>query len=350
MKCYFKKYTLQFKNPGGTSRGVLTTKTSYFIFLETIEKIAIGECNRFTNLAFDDRINYEEKLAEICQRLPNEKENILEDLKDWPSIYFGVEMLLKDWNNGGQRILFPNVIGKEGFSIPSNGLIWMGSTDFMFEQIKIKLKEGYTSIKLKIGAVDFNKELELLAFIRKQFSEDEVELRVDANGAFNIHEAKEKIKQLSDYRINYIEQPIKAGQWQEMAALTENTPIKIALDEELIGIIDDEQQQQLINTIQPQLLILKPALIGGFEGSTRWKKLIEQQGGSWVITSALESNIGLNAIAQYTALGYTNYAQGLGTGQLFTNNFPSPYTVDSKGLHYHTNKKWDLNLLLNNES
>lgn len=346
MNCYFKKYTLQFYKPGGTSRGVLLSKDSYFIICEEDGKKAYGECNLFTGLSYDDRAGYDGKLKEVCKRLPVEKEKILSELSEWPSIYFGVEMVLKDIENGYRQIIFPQVINEHGFSIPINGLIWMGERQEMMAQVVSKLEAGYKSIKLKIGAIDFETELELIRFIRKQFNANDVEIRLDANGAFGLNEAIEKLKRLSDYDISYLEQPIKAGQWEQMAALIEKSPIKIALDEELIGVTNTEQRQALVKTILPQLLILKPALVGGFAAADEWKRLIEEKGGSWVITSALESNIGLNVIAQYTALGWSGYAQGLGTGQLYTNNFPSPYTVDAQGLHYHTNRNWDFSLLL----
>lgn len=345
MICYYKKFNLHFKKPGGTSRGVLLDKSTYFIFLEEDGKTAYGECNLFTNLSCDDRPGYEEKLQDICNRLPEEKHKLLEELNDWPSIYFGVETVLKDWKNGSQQIIFPQAIGDNGFSIPTNGLIWMGPKEEMKQQIVNQLKRGYTSIKLKVGAIDFESELELISYIRKEVSSEEVEVRLDANGAFALTDVMEKIKRLSELDISYIEQPIQAGNWEEMATVCEKSPIKIALDEELIGVQNKEQRQKMIRTISPQLLILKPALIGGFKAANEWKKLIEDQGGSWVITSALESNIGLNAIAQYTALDWSEYAQGLGTGQLFTNNFPSPYTVDAKGLHYHLHQKWDFSSL-----
>lgn len=345
MHCSYQLYFLRFKIPGGTSRGVLKEKETYIIRLKEGGKTAYGECNLFRGLSYDDRVGYEEKLNEICTRLPKEGKSVLLDLQEWPSIYFGVETLLKDWENDAKQVLFPKSIGTQGFRIPTNALIWMGEKEDMLSQIKARLEEGNTSIKLKIGAIDFETELELIRFIRKQFTAQEVEIRVDANGAFGFEEAKEKIKRISEFEINYIEQPIKAGQWQEMAALAENTPVKIALDEELIGIQTTEARTQLMNTISPQMLILKPALAGGFTACDEWKKLIENNGGSWVITSALESNIGLNAIAQYTALDVSEYAQGLGTGQLYTNNFPSPYTVDAQGLHYHVDKKWDFSLL-----
>jgi o-succinylbenzoate synthase len=345
MHCYYKKYTLHFKIPAGTSRNTLHTKDTYFIFLQNGNKTAIGECNLFAGLSYDDRPEYENKLAEICQRLPFEKEGCLNELKIFPSICFGVETVLKDYNNGCKQQIFPEVINEDGFSVPINGLIWMGTQASMQQQIAQKLDAGYTSIKLKIGAIDFETELALIKYIRKQFPEKEVEVRLDANGAFNPLEAIEKLNKLAEFNISYIEQPIMAGQWQEMAKLVEKSPIKIALDEELIGIITEEKQTALLQTIQPDLLVLKPALIGGFDACTAWKKKIKAIHGDWVITSALESNIGLNAIAQYAALEHCNYAQGLGTGQLYTNNIPSPYTVDAKGLHYHTNKSWNFSIL-----
>lgn len=346
MKCYFKKHTLNFKQASGTSRGVLRTKDTYFIIMQNDERIALGECNNFKGLAYDDRAGYEQKLQKVCDRLAHEREAILPELKEWPSIQFGVETLLRDWEHGGRKVIFPEAIQKDGFQIPTNGLIWMGDKDFMYQQIKDKLAENYTSIKLKIGAIDFKTELELIQFIRKQFTAEEVEIRLDANGAYSYDEALEKLKILSEYGINYIEQPIKAGQWQEMAALCEQSLIDIALDEELIGIIDSSEKVNLLETISPQLLILKLALIGGFSSADEWKNLVENQGGDWVITSALESNVGLNAIAQYTALSPSQYAQGLGTGQLYTNNFDSPYTVDADGLKYHIDKSWDLSPIL----
>lgn len=346
MECFFKKYTLHFKKPGGTSRGVLRDKDTFFIFLKDKNKIAIGECNRFAGLSFDDWEGFEQQLKKVCLLLPNQMEEMLAELTNWPAIRFGVETLLKDWENGGCRIIFPESMPESGFTVPINGLIWMGPEEEMKKQIILKLRAGYTSIKLKIGAIDFQSELDLLKYIRKQFTSEEVEIRVDANGAFTFGEAKEKLEKIAPYEISYIEQPIKAGRWQEMAALCETTPIKIALDEELIGIIDSAQKEKLIETIKPQLLVLKPALVGGFSESDTWKKLIRKAGGDWVITSALESNIGLNAIAQYAAKDSSGYAQGLGTGQLYTNNIPSPFTVDAQGLHYHKNKGWDFSFIL----
>jgi len=346
MRCYYSKYILHFRTPGGTSRGVLKDKITYFIFLEVNGKVAIGECNLFHGLSYDDRSGYEEKLKQVCKRLPEEREGVLSALDEWPSIYFGVETLLKDLNGGCNRILYPEVISDKGFTIPTNALIWMGSHDEMMRQILDKLKAGYSSIKLKVGAIDFKAELELIRYIRREFSCDEVEIRLDANGAFPVHDALDKLNQLARYEIHYIEQPIKAGQWQEMAAIVEKAPFKVALDEDLIGLIEPSQKAALMNTVKPHMLILKPALIGGFASSDEWMKAVESQGGEWVITSALESNIGLNAIAQYAMTKHCLYPQGLGTGMLFTNNIPAPYSVDTKGLHFHPDKYWDLSQIL----
>lgn len=345
MKCDFKKYTLQFKKPGGTSRGILYNKDTYILRVKDGMHTAYGECNLFKKLSYDDREGYEDELAGACRLLPREKERLPAALADWPSIQFGVETVLKDLANGCRQVIFPESIVDGGFTIPINGLIWMGSKEEMKARLVTKLEAGYTSVKLKIGAIDFETELALLRDIRQQFSPDEVEIRVDANGAFGFEEAKEKIKRISDYAVHYIEQPIKAGQWQEMAALAADSPVAIALDEELIGIRTTEQRKKLIDTIIPQVLILKPALIGGFGACEEWERLIGDRGGEWIITSALESNIGLNAIAQYTAGKHPEAAQGLGTGQLFTNNFPSPYTVDAKGLRYRHSKNWDFSAL-----
>ncbi|MBS1775843.1 MAG: o-succinylbenzoate synthase [Bacteroidetes bacterium] len=346
MNCFFKKYTLQFKQPSGTSRGELRKKDTYYLILQDEKQFSIGECNRFSGLSFDDRDGYEEKLTETCKRLIQQEPEIDLSLANWPSIRMGVETVLLDWQNGCKQIIFPAAFKKGTFTVPINGLIWMGSFDEMKKQILEKLKAGFSSIKLKIGAIDFETELSLLSFIRKQFNEKEVEIRLDANGAFSFTEAKEKLQRLAQYNISYIEQPIKAGQWQEMARLVEESPVVIALDEDLIGLVNQDDQNRLLSTVKPPMIILKPALIGGFKASDHWKKKITEMGGEWVITSALESNVGLNAIAQYAATEQNKWAQGLGTGQLYTNNIPSPYTVDANGLHYQSSQAWDFSTLI----
>lgn len=348
LRCSYQKYILRFIKPGGTSRGVLREKETWIISLfddADKSKIAFGECGLFRGLSIDDRPGYEEKLAEVCKRLPHEKEEILPELTLWPSIYFGVEMVLKDWINKGDHILFKSDFteGKSGIHI--NGLIWMGSKESMMGQIKDKLAQGFSCLKMKLGAIDFESELEILQFIRKQFSFKEIELRVDANGAFLAKEALEKLKRLSVYDIHSIEQPIRAGQIAEMAELIEKSPIPIALDEELIGIIDGRAKQKLLEILSPPYIILKPTLVGGFAGSEEWIQLTEKQGGNWWITSALESNIGLNVIAQFTATKNNPLPQGLGTGQLYSNNFDSPLRIHKGKLFLDKTIQWNFNHL-----
>ena len=221
----------------------------------------------------------------------------------------------------------------------------MGDRQFMKAQIKEKIAQGFRCLKMKIGAIDFESEIELLASIRKEFSIKDIELRVDANGAFKSSEALEKLKILSSYNLHSIEQPIKQGQFQEMALLCEQSPLPIALDEELIGVFDVTKKKELLHIINPQYIILKPSLVGGFKGSFEWLDIANEFDIGWWVTSALESNIGLNAIAQWTATLKSSMPQGLGTGSLFTNNFDSPLEVNNGGLYYNKNKNWNFNLI-----
>ena len=344
MHARYVKYILQFKRPGGTSRGILHTKETWFLILEDQGKQGVGECALFRGLSADDRPDYEAKLLWVCKNITLGKEKLLEQLNDLPSIRFGLEQAFLTLENQGSFQLFPSDFTLGKADIPINGLIWMGSEAFMKEQIEAKLKEGFTTLKLKIGAIDFEAELGLLRFIRNNFKAGDIEIRVDANGAFSPDEALGKLKRLSDFDLHSIEQPIQAGHWQEMAALCEQTPLPIALDEELIGIYGDEDKETLLRTIQPQFIILKPALIGGFESSEQWIRVAEKYNAGWWITSALESNVGLNAIAQFTGSRGVTMPQGLGTGGLFTNNFESPLEVNQGFLHFNQAKQWDFNL------
>ncbi len=344
MKATYQKYTLNFKQPSGTSRGILRTKETFFLFISDKNKQGVGECGLFRGLSIDDVPNYEEKLQWLCNNINQEKEKLLVELAQFPSIQFGLEQALLSLNSADKFELFPSEFTKGNVSIPINGLIWMGSEQFMHRQIKEKLKSGFTTIKMKIGAIDFNAELALLKFIRKEFTSKEIELRVDANGAFYHKEALEKLKRLSDFELHSIEQPIKQGQWQEMARLCEDTPLPIALDEELIGIFNVTKKEEMLQTIKPQYIILKPSLVGGFRGSNEWIQIAKKMNIDNWITSALESNVGLNAIAQYTFSLNVTMPQGLGTGSLFTNNFESPLEVKNGALYYHNNKQWNFNL------
>ncbi|CAA0168326.1 o-succinylbenzoate synthase [Tenacibaculum maritimum] len=338
----YHKYLLNFKRPSGTSRGILNTKETWFLVIHQHGKQGIGECGLFRGLSIDDRPDYEEKLRWTCKHIHKGVAFLLEALYEFPSIQFGVEQAFLSLKGQHQFDLFPSrfTAGKEG--IPINGLIWMGDKSFMQAQIKEKLKSGFRTLKMKIGAIDFATELTLLKSIRKEFSSKEITLRVDANGAFKPLEALEKLKRLSALDLHSIEQPIAQGQWQEMAMLCEKTPLPIALDEELIGVFSYEKKQQCIATIQPQYIILKPSLVGGFKGTKEWISVADNHRIKNWITSALESNIGLNAIAGFTHTLQNELPQGLGTGSLFINNFESPLEVVNGALRYDPMKKWQV--------
>lgn len=342
----YNKYTLNFKNPSGTSRGVLNTKETYFLILKNEESFGVGECGLLRGLSIDDRPDYEAELEGVCENIAFgvSEEDLYEALQEFPSIQFGVETAFKSLHSKNPFELFPSEFTRGKASIPINGLVWMGDKVFMKEQISEKLKQGFSCIKMKIGAIDFKTEIELLKSIRKEFSTSEVELRVDANGAFSPKKALEKLKVLSDLKLHSIEQPIKQGQWQEMARLCEETPLPIALDEELIGVFSKEEKIELLETIKPQFIILKPSLIGGFSGSDNWINLAEKFNAGWWITSALESNVGLNAISQYTFTKNSKLPQGLGTGSLYTNNIDSPLEVSNGKLKYNPSIEWNFNI------
>jgi len=344
MTASYKKYLLKFKRPSGTSRGVLTEKETWFLKISHGDNFGIGECGILRSLSYDDRPDYEEKLKWVCNNINIGQEMLWEELREFPSIQFGVEMAFKSLRSKDPFLLFPSAFTSGEKAIPINGLIWMGDKQFMKKQISEKIEAGFSCIKLKIGAIDFETELDLLDAIRSNFSEDEIELRVDANGAFAPKEALKKLELLSKYQLHSIEQPIKQGQVEEMAILCRKTPLPIALDEELIGVIDVTEKENLIQTINPQYAIFKPSLIGGFRGTEEWKSICETNGVKWWITSALESNVGLNGIAQYTFTLDSDLPQGLGTGGLYTNNFESPLNVENGTIKYNPSKNWEFNL------
>ncbi len=345
MKASYKKYILDFKRPSGTSRGVLTQKETWFIIIEDQGKRGIGECGILRGLSIDDVPNYEAKLQWVCSNIRLGKEALWHALKEFPSIQFGIEQAFLSLQAKRTFELFPSDFIEKGNPIPINGLIWMGDEAFMHEQIAQKLAQGFRCIKMKIGAIDFGREIAMLKSIRSTYSREQIELRVDANGAFSVEEALAKLEILASLDIHSIEQPIKPGNPQAMQFLCAKTPLPIALDEELIGVFDTEKKATLLQTIQPQYIILKPSLIGGFKGSKQWIDLAEKYGIGWWITSALESNIGLNAIAQWTYLLHSTMPQGLGTGSLYTNNLKSPLTVAKGNLYYDNNQKWQPNLI-----
>ncbi|AXG71881.1 L-Ala-D/L-Glu epimerase [Kordia sp. SMS9] len=342
MKAAYHKHILDFKRPSGTSRGVLKQKETWFIRLNDGEKQGIGECGILRSLSIDDVPEYEEKLRWTCQNIHIGEEALLKELIEFPSIQFGVEQAFRSLHSISPYLLHPSTFteGKEAINI--NGLIWMGDADFMKSQIKDKLEAGFSCIKMKIGAIDFETEIELLKSIRNEYSVNDIELRVDANGAFSPENALEKLKRLSALDLHSIEQPIKQGQFSAMAQLCEVTPLPIALDEELIGVFHHTEKKKILETIQPQFIILKPSLVGGYAGSNEWISLANQQNIDWWITSALESNIGLNAIAQWTHTLQSKLPQGLGTGSLYTNNFESPLVIQNGALHYNSELPWNV--------
>jgi len=340
LKATYHKYILEFKVPSGTSRGVMTHKETWFIIIENDQKKGIGECGILRGLSCDDRTDYEEKLAWACANIHLGMDQLWESLIEFPSIQFGIEMAFQSLASENPFLLFPSEFTKSQKSIPINGLIWMGNEDFMKQQIETKLAEGFHCLKLKIGAIDFDEELKLLSQIRQNFTSEQVEIRVDANGAFDKTEALNKLNQLSGFKLHSIEQPIQKNNTDSMSELCKTSPIPIALDEELIGVFSMEEKEQLLEKIKPQYIILKPSFVGGFRGTNEWILLAEKLHIKWWITSALESNIGLNAIAQWTYLKQNKMPQGLGTGALFTNNFDCQLEVSSGQLWFNKDKEF----------
>ena len=327
-RIHIEPRTLHFKQPAGTSRGVYTTRRVWYLHLTSDSqpgREGIGECAPLPNLSCDDLPHYEQLLSSLCQEAAQSGIDY-ERLRPYPSILFGLETAFRHFERGTASLWdTPFSRGEQG--IPINGLIWMGSYTHMLAQIEAKMQAGFRCIKLKIGAIHFEEELSLLKIIRRHFSAKEIELRVDANGAFSPAEALEKLKRLSELDLHSIEQPIRAGQWDSMARLSQLSPLPIALDEELIGVHSKSRKKELLETIHPQYIILKPSLHGGLRGSQEWIAAASQLGIGWWITSALESNIGLNAIAQWCATLHNPLPQGLGTGALFTDNIPMPLEV-----------------------
>ena len=348
LQANFQKHTLEFKQASGTSRGILRLKESWFIVLknEKTWQWGIGECGLLKGLSADDRPDYKEKLKEVCNNISNLNYWLDEGLLEFPSIQFGLEMAWTSYQAKDKFQLFPSEFTEGKKSIPINGLVWMGEEDFMRQQIEDKIAQGFDCVKMKIGAIDFDTEIELIKNLRKRFSKNEIEIRVDANGAFQAGEAAlQKLNTLAKLDIHSIEQPIKQGQIEEMEDLCCKTPLPIALDEELIGVFEKEKKEELITFIQPQYIILKPSFVGGFRGAQEWIDAASRYDIPWWITSALESNVGLNAIAQWTFSLGNEMHQGLGTGGLYTNNFPSPLFVKEGALHFDPKEKWDLQLL-----
>ena len=330
LKVTVSERVLHFKQPAGTSRGVYTTRKSWFVHLSDGEREGVGECAPLPDLSCDAIPNYGEVLQGFCDDVCRTGQIDYEALRPYPSMLFGLETALLDLRSQESGVLFDTAFSRGEVGIPINGLVWMGSYEEMLQRMEEKLEKGFGCVKLKIGAIDFERELDLVKRIRQRFSFHDVELRLDANGAFPYEEALYKLELLSQYAIHSIEQPIRQKQWAFMAELCRESPLPIALDEELIGVNDPEMKSHMLGIIKPRYIVLKPSLHGGMAGCREWIAAAKEMGiGSW-ITSALESNIGLNAIAQFTSDVYGDdirMPQGLGTGQLFTDNIPMPLEI-----------------------
>ena len=343
MKAFCFKHILNFHNPSGTSRGVLNQKVSWFIVIFRGNKKGIGECSLIKGLSPDPGADYEQTLKRVCENISDGFTILSKKLDSYPSILFGLETAFRSLESSNSQLLFKSDFTNNMGSIPINGLIWMGQKSFMISQIKEKIDSGFDCVKIKIGSLDFKTELELIKNIRKEYSSKDIEIRVDANCAFAFSDALEKLKKLSEFSLHSIEQPIKTRHWENMSFLCENSPLAIALDEELIGLQDGDKER-MIKNVQPKYIILKPSLLGGLEKCEDWIEIANKNKIKWWATSALESNIGLNAIAQWVYQKGTKMKQGLGTGKLFSNNILSPYIIKKGSLKYSTENKWDLKI------
>ena len=338
MKCTIQiyPYRLIFRRPAGTSRGVYVRRDVWYLYLTSDDypgRVGIGECAPLPNLSCDDFVDYEKRLRQCCDHVEQTGSIDFEQLRSFPSILFGFETAFAHLLSGSYSF-HGNAFNRAQCGIPIKGLVWMGSYDYMHQQIQQKIANGFHCIKLKIGAIDFDEELELIKTIRAHYSADSIEIRVDANGAFSKDNALDKLYKLSKYDIHSIEQPIAMGQWEDMAQLVKESPLPIALDEELIGINDLIKKRKLLDEIRPHYIILKPSLHGGVFGGNEWICEAEKRSIGWWVTSALESNIGLNSIAQWCSTLCNKMPQGLGTGGLFSNNIEMPLKLKGSRLWF----------------
>ena len=345
MKAYFFKHNLEFNIPSKTSRDVLYNKPSWYLVIKNHNRIGVGECSIIPGLSLDRLNHIETKLDYICKQISLRNKFDIDEFKDYPAIKFALETALKDFNFSEA----PFKINDSNFSnfqdkIKINGLIWMGNVDTMMTQLEEKINLGFSCIKIKVGAIDFESECNFLAHIRKRFHSSDLTLRLDANGAFQPEDAMQKLNRLSEYNIHSIEQPIAPGQWKEMATLCKTSPIPIALDEELIGVTAKQDKVNLVQQIKPQYIIIKPSLVGGWKGADQWVSIAEKNSIDWWATSALESNIGLNAIAQWVSTKKINRPQGLGTGSVFSNNIETPLYIRGQNMGFDPNRFTDLTI------
>ncbi|MCC3159561.1 o-succinylbenzoate synthase [Hymenobacter sp. 15J16-1T3B] len=353
LRLHYVRRPLRFNFPARTSRGALTEHVAWYLQLTDAARpgqLGLGEAAPLAGLSPDDRPDFEARLQQLCadfnaRRYAEADPAVVPALvePEWPALRFGLETALLDWRAGGRRQLFDNAFSRGEAGLPINGLVWMGDADFMQAQIRKKLTEGYRCLKMKIGGIDFAAELQLLRDIRAVAGPTELVLRVDANGAFAPAEAPARLAQLAEFGLHSIEQPIRAGQWAALTELCRTSPVPVALDEELIGVTEPARQAELLDAVRPAYVVLKPTLLGGLAATRRWIALAEARHLGWWLTSALESNVGLNAIGQFTAeFSIGDMAQGLGTGQLYHNNLASPLHVSGGQLHYQAGGTWEL--------
>jgi O-succinylbenzoate synthase len=340
------RYPLHFNRPAGTSRGVLHRKECWFIVLTGDEgQTGIGEVSFVPGLSAGDPGDLEIRIDHVCKLISRGEMDPGQSLPSLPGIRFALEVASRDMERGGTRILYPSAFTEGLAGIPTNGLIWMGDRETMVEQIREKLEGGFRVLKMKVGHQELAEEMRLLGWIREEYGSSDLEIRLDANGAWRPEEVPGLMQKLAPFAIHSIEQPIAAGQYDAMAELCTGPAIPIALDEELVGVHAGDQRRELLQRIRPQYIVLKPGLLGGMSATSDWILASGEEGVAWWITSALESNIGLNAIAQWTFQLGTSMPQGLGTGQLYRNNIPSPLRSEGDSVWYRKEHPWDLQSL-----
>ena len=325
------KHPLIFRQPARTSRDTLLEKPTWFLVARHPDgRMGVGECSLIPGLSPEHPLRAERALQAIAESGTLDPDGITDAM---PAVRFAVETALIDLLTPGDQVLFDGPFAQGDAGIPINGLIWMDTAESMFEQAQAKLKQGFTTLKWKVGTMAFEEELDLVRQIRNASAG--ATLRVDANGAFSKEEPGwtplSKCKALAEFGLHSIEQPLKPGNWKATAELVRESPLPIALDEELIGLSSTELRRGMLGLIQPAYVVLKPSLIGGLKEANHWMDLASEMGAGWWATSALESNIGLNAISQWAADALMDekdpLPQGLGTGGLFVNNIASPLVV-----------------------
>ncbi|MBK8339075.1 MAG: o-succinylbenzoate synthase [Flavobacteriales bacterium] len=342
------EHTLRPRFELGTSKGPITARTVWYLIVwhrDRPEVQGIGEAALFPGHSKEFPADVRTKLLELCSDTSNWEQRLHTDLIDVPSVRFALEQCLRDLEAGGSKTLFPSEFTLGRQAIPINGLVWMGDKATMKQRIREQIDSGYSTVKMKIGAIAIEDELALLKAVRAEYNASDLTLRVDANGAFSAQQAPEVLKRLADLQVHSIEQPVAPGLYEVMTELCADPPIPIALDEDLIGANTHDAKIDLLDNVKPQYIVIKPSLVGGWVAAQEWIDLANARNIGWWITSALESSIGLNAIAQFTATLNVTLAQGLGTGKVYENNIPSPLLAEKGFLRYRPEAEWDLSTL-----